>query len=142
MKTKEYERERSRRRRAKDREKINALARARHAIRMAADPAYRATKAANATKWVRANPHKAVANVVRRDAQKLRATPVWADHLRIKQIYGVAEALRQNGEPCHVDHIVPLRSPFVCGLHVHYNLELATPERNRIKGNREWPDRA
>ena len=129
------ERLRSAKRRAKDRERINELARVRHAKRMD-DPQYRLAKASHSLKWIKANPAKALANVVRRDVQRLRAMPVWADRVAISSIYAAARAAE-----CEVDHIVPLRSPHVCGLHVPENLQLIDSRSNKLKGNRHWPDR-
>ncbi len=140
-KSKEYERLRSRRRRAQGGEQINERARARHAERMATDPAYRATKAANALRWQKSNPTKALANVVRRDAEKRKATPAWANRFCINEIYEIAAAYRMNcGIDAEVDHIVPLRSSRVCGLHVSQNLQILTPTENKSKGNRHWPE--
>lgn len=135
-----YERARSVRRRSEQRDSLNAQARARHAARMVGDEDYRKGKASNALRWVKSNPSKAVANVMRRDAQNLRAVPAWADKAKIQAIYDLAAANRAAGIECEVDHIVPLRSPHVCGLHVHQNLQLLTPLSNRTKGNRHWPD--
>jgi 5-methylcytosine-specific restriction endonuclease McrA len=39
-----------------------------------------------------------------------------------------------------VDHIVPLKSPLVCGLHVEHNLQVIPATQNRRKHNRVWPD--
>lgn len=65
-------------------------------------------------------------------AQKIKATPKWANLDLIKEIY-------DNAEGCHVDHIVPLNHPLVCGLHVEYNLQYLTPLENLQKGNKFIP---
>jgi hypothetical protein len=71
-----------------------------------------------------------------------RATPKWADHNLIKALYdGVREMREITGQPWQVDHIVPLRSPLVCGLHVPANLFPALLEHNARKGNHHWPDK-
>jgi len=89
---------------------------------------------AQSTSWQKANPGKVNASTARRYANRVRATPAWADRERIKKIYIEAS---QRG--LHVDHIVPIRSPIVCGLHVESNLQLLTREANMLKGNRQWP---
>jgi hypothetical protein len=38
-----------------------------------------------------------------------------------------------------VDHLVPLTSPLVCGLHVHCNLAVVAHLENSRKGNSIWP---
>lgn len=133
-------RERSRRRRLAQRELLNEQARTRHSQRMANDVEYRKRKAEISLLWIKKNPEKALSNVVRRDAQKLRAIPAWADKARIDGIYRLAVVQRDLGIECEVDHVVPLRSPYVCGLHVPENLQLLSPSANKSKGNRHWPD--
>ena len=82
-----------------------------------------------------------VARVVKRNAQKLRATPAWANEFFIEEAYRLSELrTKMLGYRWHVDHIVPLQSPFVCGLHVESNLRVIPGVENLRKGNRVWPD--
>ena len=63
--------------------------------------------------------------------------PRWADRDAIRAVYERARFLTiTTGVKHHVDHIVPLHSPVVCGLHVHYNLQVLTAIENIRKGNR------
>ena len=56
--------------------------------------------------------------------------PPWADKKAIRKMY--LEASRRGLE---VDHVVPLKNPLVCGLHVEGNLQLLTPLENGRKRN-------
>ena len=71
----------------------------------------------------------------KRRALTLRAVPNWADYDAIREIYRVAARNRQ-----HVDHVVPLRSELVCGLHWEGNLQMLSARENIRKYNRFWPD--
>jgi len=68
------------------------------------------------------------AAVARRKAAKLQRTPKWLtayDKLKIRCIYSIAAMLtRHNGEPWHVDHIIPLQGDLVSGFHVPSNLQV------------------
>lgn len=87
------------------------------------------------------NPGKLQAHKAARRARKLQATPGWADLARISKIYQLANMEKQlTGSNVNVDHIVPLNSKLVCGLHVHYNLQITTDLYNFRKSNRKWPD--
>jgi len=87
------------------------------------------------------HPENGRANTAKRRAKKLQATPAWADEFIIGEAYALA-LLRTKmlGFAWHVDHIVPLRSKMVCGLHVHTNLQVIPAAHNMSKGNRSWPD--
>jgi hypothetical protein len=91
--------------------------------------------------WERLNSDKAAAKQARRRSQKHLATPRWADPVAIFSYYALAKDLtKKTGVKFSVDHMVPLRSPLVCGLHVENNLQVIELSRNSAKRNRFWPD--
>jgi len=71
----------------------------------------------------------------RNDLLKL-VTPKWADINCIEEIYKKSKVLSEMGQHYHVDHIVPLNHPLVCGLHVEHNLQIITKEENSKKNNK------
>lgn len=68
------------------------------------------------------------------------ATPAWmtrADKSEINKIYKQARAVTQKTAERHVvDHIVPLISDIVCGLHVPWNLRVVPNTVNAQKSNK------
>ncbi len=70
-----------------------------------------------------------------------QTVPIWADELAMSEVYREAKRLTLlTGIVHHVDHVVPLRSPLVCGLHWEKNLQVLQATSNIRKGNRWWPD--
>lgn len=67
----------------------------------------------------------------KRRARELSATPSWADMELIKDVY-----IEANYFGYEVDHIIPLQSKLVCGLHVWENLQILPMSENRSKGNK------
>lgn len=68
-------------------------------------------------------------------AQKLSATPIWANLEKIREIY------LNCPEGYEVDHIHPLQGAIICGLHVENNLQYLPKRENRKKGNKfSWED--
>ena len=67
------------------------------------------------------------------------ATPRWLSRrqrVEIRQLYQIAMTMsRTTGEQYVVDHIYPLRSDVVCGLHVSWNLRVVTQAENLRKSN-------
>ncbi len=91
--------------------------------------------------YYKRNPAKSAAKVANRKAIKLSATPKWANTKDIEVIYEKCKRLTKwLGVKHHVDHIVPLNSKLVCGLHVDDNLQIIPAIDNIIKGNRIWPN--
>ncbi len=87
------------------------------------------------------NKDKGAARSKLRRARKLQALPVWADVKTIHSFYKEASFITETtGTIHHVDHIVPLRSKLVCGLHCEQNLQIIPAKENLIKSNCYWPD--
>ena len=92
-------------------------------------------------KWSMNNPDKVNAKTGRRNAARARATPAWANGHILSEAYSLAQLrLAATGVVHHVDHIVPLRSKLVCGLHCEFNVRVIPGIENVAKGNRHWPD--
>jgi hypothetical protein len=97
-------------------------------------------------KWLRDNPEKR--KQVNREYMKRnqeyytqyatlyirrlnKAKPKWVNEEQLLAIYKEA---KERG--LEVDHIIPLKHPLVCGLHVPNNLQLLTRTQNARKSNR------
>lgn len=85
--------------------------------------------------WFEKNRHRYKQYFQKRKNSERKATPPWYEEERVANVYQKAVEFGME-----VDHIVPLNSDQVCGLHCWANLQLLNPEDNRSKGNRFWPD--
>lgn len=93
--------------------------------------------------WHVANPaRQRILNAARQAARRaaVRRRVPWYDSDAVKAVYAEADVRRLAGEDVQVDHLVPLRSKLVCGLHVQGNLVVLLRVPNQAKGNRHWPD--
>ena len=98
-----------------------------------------ATAEARAKKreWKIANPEAVTELHARRRAAKKNATPAWRNDFFIREAYHLAKLrTASTGFKWEVDHIIPLKSPIVCGLHVEHNLQVIPAVLNRSKGNK------
>lgn len=87
--------------------------------------------------WLLEHPANGAANQAKCKAKKLNAIPKWADLKKIAKFYARAEQLSTlHGVRFVVDHIVPLKSDTVCGLHCESNLQIITVRSNTRKGSR------
>lgn len=90
--------------------------------------------------WKANNKMQVRADTKARRRKHREATPHWLTRKQkseIRQLYQIAITMTQTtGERYVVDHIVPLRSPEVCGLHVPWNLRVITQEENLKKSNK------
>jgi hypothetical protein len=86
------------------------------------------------------NKAREFARVASRRALKKQAVACWSNKEKIKKFYEEAQKLTiKTGEVHHVDHVYPLQSDWLCGLHVESNLQILTEKENQKKGNRTWP---
>ena len=87
-------------------------------------------------KWSRNNRDQMNAAGAKRKATKLQATPAWMNPEKVAEFYFAADFLGMvTGEWHHVDHVVPLQSEVVCGLHWEGNLQVLTAAENLKKSN-------
>jgi 5-methylcytosine-specific restriction endonuclease McrA len=84
------------------------------------------------TVWVRADTKA-------RRRKHRQATPPWlsrSQKAQTRELYKAAITMsKTTGEQYVVDHIYPLRSDVVCGLHVPWNLRIITQQENLEKSN-------
>lgn len=89
--------------------------------------------------WKEANKVQVRADTKARRRKHRSATPPWLSRKQrseIRQLYQIAITMTQStGEQYVVDHIYPLRSDVVCGLHVPWNLRVMTQGENLKKSN-------
>lgn len=91
--------------------------------------------------WASANGHVIASKTRARQVGESRATPLWANQFFIAEIYDLARLrTKHTGIKWDVDHIVPLVSKSVCGLHTEHNLQVIPASVNVAKSNRWWPD--
>ena len=94
-------------------------------------------------KWARENKETMNFLCAKRRAIKKKATPSCSEDewemFLVKEIYHLA-VLRNNftNFKWHVDHIVPLQSKIVCGLHCSANLQILEASENLSKHNTWW----
>jgi hypothetical protein len=91
--------------------------------------------------WRAKNKHLVNLWAATRRANRIKATPSWANRFFMEEAYHLAKIrTKATGLPWEVDHIVPLQSKLVCGLHVENNLQVIPKSMNRRKSNIMWPD--
>lgn len=121
--------------------KANYLSNREDLLRVQKDYYYRTKEehSVRAEKWRKDYPGRICENNRRRRALKKKAVPIWATNERqeILELYDLRDILtKETGIPHHVDHIVPLNSKIVCGLHCLANLRVIPAIENKQKRNK------
>lgn len=106
--------------------------------RAIARPAEEKRAARNA--WKERNRLWVLADTKNRRRRHREATPPWitrSQKIEMRELYKIAITMTQTtGVQYVIDHIIPLRSDLVCGLHVPWNLQVITQEENLRKSNK------
>lgn len=89
---------------------------------------------------IKKNPEKHNFYIAYRRATNKKAIPPWINSSHkneMKKIYEESKMKSKSENIIYeVDHIIPLVSDFVCGLHVPWNLRVITRKENREKNNK------
>lgn len=95
----------------------------------------------NMKQWCDKNKEKLYSYRAKRRALKISAMPKWANEFFIQEAYHLARLrTKVTGIRWSVDHIVPLNSHLVCGLHCEQNLNVIPLINNVAKRNYFWPN--
>lgn len=117
----------------RNREHINTLSREWRANN-------REAASAACKRWRSKNGAVVAAACIRRQKRLKNSAPDWLTSEQLdymNYMYSLARELTSlNGEPYHVDHIMPLRGENICGLHVPWNLQILPSDLNIKKGNK------
>lgn len=95
----------------------------------------------NCQNWREKNRERVAGYTRERRRKQEMATPSWVNMERVESFYASALMLTaESGIKYCVDHIVPIVSDYVCGLHCEDNLQIMTVSENAEKSNLHWPD--
>lgn len=107
------------------------------AERYMSDEKVRANRKYKTKEYKQQNKAKILAATRFRQCSKRQRTVSWANLSIIEEIYKLRKEISdQTGVIHHVDHVIPLLHPLVCGLHVESNLKIITAEENLSKHNK------
>lgn len=92
-------------------------------------------------KWAKENKERTTFLARKHQAARINSVPKWANEFFMDEAYRLS-ALRTKitGIKWEVDHIVPLQSKLVCGLHCEHNIQVIPSLLNKRKSNVYWPD--
>ena len=95
-------------------------------------------------KWKERNKDNYITGDLARRTRMKNALPKFVtefDRFLINEIYDLArQRTKLLGIKFEVDHIVPIMSDIVCGLHSPDNLQIIPAKINHKKSNKFWPD--
>jgi hypothetical protein len=110
---------------------------ARRRERYAKDPKFVEKTKLRTSCYYAKKPHIFRARDAKRRASQVLATPVWADHKKIRAVYAAAARIsKETGIRHDVDHVIPIKGRKASGLHVHFNLRVIPSKENKRKFNK------